>query len=304
MNRRRIVVALWAIAAALAVGLVLGAGGLWGKKSTRSRAVVVYIKRVDALQQQMRLPLTKLLAAYRNFSTKGSDPGEQARLASAERTFRTLETRISAVPAPASTKKLRSLLVQVVRAEDGVAIELDQLARFMPGFHSAIGGVTQANAQLGRSLAASSTPKSHLVRGTTKQIAAAKAAYTAASNRAAAGQADALDVYDGALGRSLRSLRRLQSPLLMAPAYSAQIESLEATRRAGNALAAALRKPQRTDVPVLIRRFTEASRLAGSLGAQRAEIAAIEAYDKRVHVISELQTQVQREVQRLQREFG
>jgi hypothetical protein len=301
---RRIVLSLWALAAALAVGLVLGVGGLWAKKSTRAPALVTYIKAVDGLQQQMRLPLTEVLTAYRHFSTQGRDPYERTQLATAERTFLTLENRLSALAAPPPAAELRTLLVRTVRAEHGVAGELDQLDRFVPAFDATIGAVARANRQLAGSLAAGSAPKARTIRGTAKQIAAAKAAFAAASNRAAAAQADALDAFDGALARAQRRLRTLQPPPVMSPAYSAQALTLESTQRAGSALANELRMPNRTKVPLLIRSFMQASRLAGSVGAQKAEIAAIESYNRRVRAIATLQTRVRNEVQRLQRRFG
>jgi len=304
MSRRRIVAALWVIAVALAVGLVVGAGRLWGKKSGPSAAVAAYIKSVDGVQQQMRLPLTHLLTAYRSFSTQIGDPRKQAPLTAAERTLRTLELRLAALPAPPAATELRRLLAQLVRADDGVAVEIEDLARFMPRFHQVIGVTALASRQLGRTLATATPPTPHTVRGTAKQIAAARAAFAAAATRAAATQADAVDAYDRVVALALRGLRTLRPPPVMAPAYRTQVQTLAATDLAGAALAQGLRKQNRAGVPQLSRRFTEASRLSGSIAAQRAEIAAIKAYDARVRTIGNVQARIQREVSRLQRLLG
>lgn len=304
MGRKRTVAALWVLAVALAIGLVLGAGRLWGKKSGPASDVAAYIKSVDAIQQQLRLPLTQLLTAYRSFSALSSDPKEQSRLTAADRTLRTVEARLSALTAPPAAAKLRLLLAQLVRAEDKVAVEIEQLARFMPRFHAVIAVTTLANRQLGLALTAVTQPKSHKVRGTPKQIAAAKAAYTKAANRAAAAQADAVDAYERVLARARQRLLSLRPPAVMAPVYRAQVKTLEATQRAGAALSRELRKPNRAGVPVLSRRFTEASRLSGSVAAQRAEIAAIKGYNARVRALGTLQASIQREVSRLQRLFA
>jgi hypothetical protein len=301
---RRAVLSLWAIAAALAVGLVLGVGGLWTKKSTRAPALVAYIKAVDGLEQQLRLPLTKLVIAYRNFSVQSRDPRERTQLAAAERTFLTLESRLSALAAPAPAAELRTLLVRTVRAEDGVAGEIAQLDHFAPAFDATVGAVARANKRLAGSLAAYPAPKARRIRGTAKQIAVAKAAFTAASNRAAAAQADALDAFDSALAGAQRRLRTLRPPPVMSPAYGVQVLTLESTQRAGSALANELRTAKRTKVPLLMRSFMQASRLAGSVGAQKAEIAAIETYNRRVRAIATLQTRVRDELQRLQRRVG
>ena len=304
MSRRRIVVALWAVAVALAVTLVLGSGRLWGKKSTADSPVAAYIKSVDAVQQHMRLPLTQLLTAYRNFASITSKPSEQTKLVAAVRTLRTLETRLSALPAPPAAAKLRRLLTKLVRAEAGVAAEIAQLGRFMPRFRSTIAATTIANRQLARALAGAKLPKSHTVRGTRKQIAAAKAAYKAAANKVANAQADAVDAYDQVLGRAVRALRALQPPPVMAPAYRTQIKTFEATERAGAALANELRGPHRAAVPVLSRKFTVASRLALAVSAQKAEIAAVKAYNARVRGLGNVNGAVQQETSRLQRLYG
>ena len=301
MRRKgRILIALWSIAALLAVGVVLGASRLWSGKSKSSSAVAGYIKSVDAVQQQMRLPLTRLMTVYRSFSSSSNDPAQLARLASVESTLRTLEKRLAALPAPTAAARLRALIARLVRAEEGVAAEIDQLARFMPRFRAATTLVALANRQLGSALAAAPQPKAHLVHGTPKQVAAAKAAFAAAASRAAAAQADAVDAYDGVLARVLAGLRTMHPPALMAPAYRVQLTSLTATRDAGAALARGLRAVKRASVAVLGRRFTEASRLAGSVAAQRAEIAAITRYNARVRALGAIQASIRSELSRLQ----
>lgn len=304
MSRRRIVVALWAIAAAVAVTLVLGSGRWWGKQSTHDSAVAAYIKSVDGVQQHMRLPLTQLLTAYRNFAKLTSEPSEQTKLAAAERTLRTLQTRLSALPAPPAAAKLRRLLTGLVRAEADVAAEIEQFGRFMPRFRSTIAATTIANRQLARALAAAKPPKPHTVRGTRKQIAAAKAAYTAAANKVAAARADAVDTYDHVLALAVRALRKLKPPPVMSPAFRTQIKTFEATERAGAALAKGLQGSSRAVVPLLSRRFTMASRLSLSRAAQKAEIGAVQAYNARVRSLGTANGAVQQEISRLQRLFG
>ena len=296
---RRTVAALWIIVAALAVGVV--AVSLWGNGSTPESPVARYIKSVDDVQKQMKLPLSQLLTAYQSFSTRSAGQQEQARLAGAERTLRTLEQRLSELPAPPDAAKLRLLLLELVRAEDRVAVEIDQLARFMPRFHDVIGVATVANTRLGRELAAIVPPKAHAVSGTKKQIAAARAAYAAAANRAEIAQAVSVEGYARVLARALRELQTLRPPAVMAPAYRAQLRTLEDTRRAGTALARELRKRNRTAVPVLSRHFAEASRVAGSVASQRAEIAAVKAYNARVRKVASVDGRIRREFLRLQR---
>jgi hypothetical protein len=90
----------------------------------------------------------------------------------------------------------------------------------------------------------------------------------------------------------------------MAPAFRSQVTSLEATAAAGGALARELRKTNRSRVPLLRQRLSEAARIAGSDASQQAEIAAVKAYNRRVQAVGALQGQVQAEVSRLGRTLG
>jgi hypothetical protein len=303
MNRRRVGVVLVGVAAAAAVAVVLGVGGLWAHPSSR-KAVNAYIKQVDAVQQQMRLPLTRLLTVYRNFSTRGVSPRVQAQLAGAERTLRTLQLRISAIQAPPDAMKLRRLVLRLVVVERAVASEIDAIGRFAPRFHATLVGATAANVHLARALAAVHQPKSHLVRGSPKKIARARASYAAAAAKAAGEQADAVDAYDRALALVVARLRTLRPPAVMAPAYRAQVRSLEATIVAGTALAQELRKKNHSRVPLLGREFTEAARQARTVAAQRSEIAAIKGYNARVQAVGALQGEIQAELTHLSGSLG
>jgi hypothetical protein len=205
------------------------------------------------------------------------------------------------VAAPLPAAHLRVLLVRLVGAEVGVAHEVYRLAVFTPRFNALLRQSQRASTQLGKALKTIVPPKPHLIRGTKKQVKAAQAAFAAAAAKAAAQQADAIDVYDAALGVVLARMRHLQPPPVMAPAFRTQLQTLAASRRAGNALAAELRKKNRSRVGILGRRFTLASRAAGSLRAQRLQIAAIKAYNARVQAIGAASGRVQTEVARLQR---
>jgi hypothetical protein len=305
MSRRRVVAALGAIVAALAVALVLDMSGVFGsKRSPANAAVARYIEGVDRVQEEMRLPLTRLLTAYRSFAAQNTTASAQAQLAGAERTLRTLERRLTALDAPPAAAKLRRLLLQLVQAEIGVAHEIAEFARFMPRFRVVVAGSTIASKQLARALAAAVPPKPLPARGTPTQIAKAKAAFAAAATLAADAQANAVDAYDHALAVVLRNLRTLRPPPVMVSAYRAQEQTLRATIEAGGALARELRKQHPSRVPQLSRRFGEAARLAGSVPVQRAEIAAVKAYDARVRALGTAQGKVRAEVARLQRTLG
>ena len=261
--------------------------------------VAAYIESVDAVEQQMRVPLTRVLTAYRGFSSKPTSPQTEKKLAAAEQTLRTLQRRLSALPAPPAAAKLRTLLVRLVAAEASAAREVDELARFLPRFETVAAESKVAGTKLARDLAAAKAPAPPSAHGTPAQIAQEKAAYLAAVAHVAVLQADAVDAYARALELVLKRLRAIRPPPLMAPAYEAQVRTFEETRVAGNALARELRTKTRARAPLLTRRLAEAERIAAGVAAQRAEIAAIKAYNARVKAISTMQTQVQSEVSRL-----
>ena len=300
MNERRILVGLWVGVVLIGATLVLAPWHWWGNNAKPGSALAQYINGVDRLQRQQELQMTQMLTAYSDFSTQSSDPKALAKIAKPARTLRTLGTRLAALPAPPEARKLQSLLEQFVSDEHAVAVELQQVAAFMPRFRVLTGAAAVARTVLAQALAAAPPPKAHAVRGTPKQIAAARAAYVAAATKAQAAQADAIDAYDKALAATIRDLRKLRPPPVIAPAYRTEVLSLSATRKAAADLSAELRKPRSPKVPLLSRRLTEASRISGSVGAQRAEIAAIKAYDARVRGIRTLAARIRVEVAQLQ----
>jgi hypothetical protein len=249
----------------------------------------------------MHAPLTRLLTAYQAYSTRNGGANEQLALANAARALSRLERRLAAVSTPPAAAKLGGLLLQFVGTERSIAAEIAQLARFMPRFHALTTIVAVGNARLAHALAATKPPTARAVRGTAKEIAAARAAYAVAARDAQSGEADAVDAYDRVLALALLNLAALRPPAVIVPAYRAEVTTLDATHTAGAALPAELRKPNATRVSALGRRFDEAARLSGTLAAQRAEIAAIKAYDRRVRSLGALQARIQVEVLRLQR---
>jgi hypothetical protein len=293
--------ALWAIAVGGAILLVLGPGHLWSK-GDKSSPVATYITNVNQLQQQMSAPLGKLMTDYKKFSKLKGDTREERKLEAAERTLRTFERRLAAIPAPPEASKLRRLIRQFVSDEDGVAIEISRLARFMPRFQGLLAVAGARNAALAGRLKAVPAPKARTVRGTAKQVAAARAAYRAALRRTEAAQAAAVDGYDAALTGTLAQLRTLHPPAVIAPAFATELHTLEATTSAGAALSKALRDPTSKEVPTAGTRFTEASRLSGTVAAQEAEVAAVKAYNARVRSIATIESRIRTEIVRLQRQ--
>jgi hypothetical protein len=302
-DRRTVALGL-AAAAAVAAALVVTLAGRGSSESPAHRAVSAYIEEVDAVQQQLRVRLTPLLTAYRGFTTQ--KPGSQVenKVQAAETTLRVLQQRLARLHPPPEARRLHRLILDLVAADRRIAHEVTELTIFAPRFRYALAAAATASSRLSAALAAARVPTPHPVRGTPAKIKRAQAAYRAAALAAAAAQADAVDSYCRELGGVLVKLRALRPPLLMHPAVRAQIRALVATRKTGFALGDELRKTDLTNVPVLSRRFSAAARAAGSVAAQRSEIAAIKAYNARVRGTAAIGARIRDEVLRLQQLVG
>jgi len=293
------------IAAAVAVGAAVTLTLIGGSGSPKHNAVARYIKDADQVQQQMQAQLTNTAKAYRAFASGGTPAPELGpQLVQAELTLRRLRRRLVALPAPVPAKRLRALLIRLTSSEVSTAHEVGQLGAFASRYSALLNEAKKDGAELSVALAAVKPPKAHKIRGTKKQVQRAQAKFTAAASAAAAQQADAVDAYDAKIAAVQRRLRKLNPPPVMSPAYRAQMQTLQASRAAGSALAQELRKKNRSRVAVFGRRFTLAARSAGSVNAQKAQIAAIKAYNDRVRAIGTLQGDVQQELARLQQLTG
>jgi hypothetical protein len=300
LDRRTIVLGV-AAAAAVAAAATATAINHKSKGSEQRRSVSAYIDSVNTIENQMHRPLARVMLAYRHFTANQPARGNGAHeLTAAAQTLTRLDGRLAALPAPPEAKNLRLRLVRLVAQQAAITREVQRWAAFTPRYAVVLQAAHTASAQLGLALGAVKIPKPHELRGTKKQILAAQARYKADSSAAAGAQADAIDTYDRAIAAVVDRLRNLQPPASLTPTYRAQLHGLQDAATAGSRLAEQLRTPNRANVPALGRRFTLASREASTVAAQRAEIAAIRAYNKGARAIATSSTAVQQELARLQ----
>ncbi len=303
IDRRTVVLGV-AAAGAVAAAVTVTFQARGSSESPAHRRVSAYIKQVDAVQQSLGFRLTRLLAAYRGFTNGNGGPRVRSQLAEAERTLRTLERRVRALEPPPEAKQLHRLIVQLLVLDGDVAHEVSRIATFSPQFRGALAGAATASRRLSTELARVKFPKPHQVHGTPAKIAKARADYLARATAAAGAQADAVERYCAALSRVLSKMRALRPPPVLAPELRAQERAFAATRRAGLTLSAGLRSKDLSHVPLLSRRFSLAARSAGSVASQRAQIAAIKAYNARVRQVGALGGRIRTEVTRLQQAVG
>jgi hypothetical protein len=291
--------------ASAVLALLLVAAGCGGHSSqdAKRKAVTQYIDRVDAVEQQLRFPLLKIERTYRSFS---ANPGTMKKFApqfaTAEATLNTLQTRLRLIAAPPDARRLRTLLVGLIGSQAELAHELTTLVNFLPAFDAALKPLVPADAVLKKALAAVAVPKPKPVKRS--RLKAAQAAYRRAVAAAAAGQAAALVTYMREVAKVQDRLRGLRPPPAMAPSYRTQVLTLARVRASGTALVAALEQKQYTRVAKLDRSFKTAATTSTSLSAQRAQIAAVKAYNARVRAVSALALRVDAERGRLQKSLG
>jgi hypothetical protein len=237
--------------------------------------VAAYIERVNAVEDGMAGQLSVSAVAYREFARTGVITAARGRkLARAEATLRALDRRLAAVPAPDRAQALRRLLSKLGDAHVAIAEEVTGIAAFTPAF----------------------------VRIGQRSAAAAARLQRALQTKDPQAQAAALDAYGATLAQLQLQLRALDAPSVFEPARSTQLRAFAGTRRAGDALAAELRKPKRTQVAALSRRFAVAARSAGAVPAQQAQNAAIRAYNARIHTIATLRADIAEELARVQKD--
>jgi hypothetical protein len=122
--------------------------------------------------------------------------------------------------------------------------------------------------------------------------------------RTGGAQVAAFAAYSSALARVLAQLRTLRPPPVMRPVQRSEEGSVAAMVSLTAQVESAIRRRQVKRLDPLFTRFQKAAQSTGSVAAQRAEIAAIRAYDRRLRAISDLAFRIRNERERLQNELG
>jgi hypothetical protein len=257
---------------AVAAGLALLAGGCGGSGQSRRDAVSHYIDQVNLIEKGLAKPARTISVSTRELAKPNGDrAGAERRLRVAAARIDSLRLRLARARAPAEAARLRSLLLELLRQEAGLARELAGYAAFVPALQAALRPLPAAGARLKKS------------SGTT-----------------AAAQADVLDAYAATVAVAARRLRALHPPALAAPVRATEVRTLERVHNAAIALARALRAKRVGALSALVHDLDVAAAGNGSLAAQRARIAAVRAYDRRVSSLDSLTARIYRERARLQ----
>jgi hypothetical protein len=304
LNRRTVALGIAAVAVVAAAVAASFVGHKSSGESRQRKAVSDYIDTVNLIQNQMHIQLTRVSFAYRDLAAhSGRRKLAPSELGAAATALTRLDRRLVATPAPPEAKRLRALLVRLVAQQASLTREVRQLARFTPRFSIFLDRLRTTSARFDSAMRSIPKPTLKKVRGTKAQAAAAAREYRAQQDAAAAAQARAIDTYVASVTGLLTGLRTLTAPLVVAPAYDAEVHALHDVAVAGGRLSAELRTANRVHAADRIRTFTLAGREAGTLAVQRAQIAAIRAYNRRSRAVGTSSSAVQAELTRLSREL-
>lgn len=259
-------------AAVLALALVAsGCGGSGGQR----RQVAGYLRQVNAAEKTLATPLAAVTKANRSLGRKHPDlAAVHADLLRAQARTRAARAKLAALHPPTAARRLRTLLLELADRQIELTGETAKLVAFLPRFDAARLPLRSASALLQAELAQK------------RAKPAAKAA--------------ALDAYAAAVGGAVESLRRLDPPPVSAPAYRDQLAALVRVQAAARALAAGLRS-KHADLAQLLHDFDAASVATGTTAAQRAQIAAVRDYNRRIRSIDGLLRRIALEEARLGR---
>lgn len=252
--------------AAIACALLLGA---CGQRQSESAVLAAYLKQVNKVESAMATPLQTVSKAGADFSQVERQGGsltglvygsEEQQLVGAWSHLRTLRGRLAALKAPPRAAHLRSLLLQIADGQAQMTREVAQLIAFLPRYNAALQPLGPATRRLESALLA-------------------PAATTAAPGPGYASKAAALRRYQAEVDGALRRLRGLIPPAVSRPDYRGEMAALIGMSAGAGRLATALASGQTASVPVLLRQFDQAATSNQAVAAQKAEIAAVRAYD-------------------------
>jgi hypothetical protein len=274
---------------AAALGTLLLAAGC-GHSASQRPEVAQYIRRVNRIETQLAQPLAAVTRAGARFAAAPGAAagnlggilslGQEKALVSAIGRVRALRGRLASIPAPAPAARLRTLLLRLIDAQVSVTRQVASLAAFLPRFQRALGPLAPT-ARLEASLSQNSAYGATAVA----ELYAAKVA--------------ALRRFQTQVKGVASQLRRLNPPAVSKPSYTAQLASLDGMASSAGKLAGALASGQRSGLEPLLTRFDRAATSAQSATVQRAETAAVKAYDARITGLGELSRSVEKERTRL-----
>ena len=284
--RRRAPAPLLGILGLSLAGALAGCGA---HSSSQRTQVASYVSEANRIETALSRPLATVTRVSVKVSSRRSGLAGAGLAASEQQLTQALDQieaqqgRLAALPAPAPAARLRTLLLDVGTEEAHLTTQLKLLIAFPPRFARVVTPLGPALKQLERTLSVRQAPGA----------AAVSAVYAA--------KARALRRFQAVTAGVITRLRRLTPPDVSEPAYRAQLTSLRGMGASAGRLADALASGAPGNVRSLLVDFDRAALATRTLPVQRAQIAAIRAYDAQTRRLSTLSEDVARERLRLVR---
>jgi hypothetical protein len=280
-------VTLLAVLAA-GVGAVTGCGS---QQPSQRPATARYIKQVGRVETALAVPLAAVTQAGVDFAqaqsghatvlgrlAAGSAPST---LLQAWGQIESLRRELADIPAPPAVTRLRSLLLELIDLQARTTREMALLVAFVPRFALTLRPLGSATQRLELALSQ-------------------RSAYGAAAVAAAyAAKAAALRDFQASVDAVANRLRRLRPPAVSKPGYRAQLAALTGMSTDAGKLASSLANGPQGNVGRLLSSFDHAALSTQSEGVQKAQIAAVRAYDAQSDEMAAVSAAIDRERVRL-----
>lgn len=275
-------------ATAFAVLLGLLAAGCGQSNSPRAQ-LARYVTRVDAVELELRTPIAAVSRTGKQFATEEAaeqrhrdeslERSRQRSLLEDEARIRALREKLASLPAPAAAGHLRALLLQLLDGQLSLTAEVAKMVVFIPRF------------------AVTLTPLLPAMRRLEPVLAAQDAGASQASVYAT--KAAALRRFASALQQILTALGGLQPPAVSRPDYRAQVRSLQGMSTNAARLASALTSDETTAIEQSLEGFDRAATSNQAASVQKAQAAAVRAYDSQVSQLARISQSISAERQSL-----
>jgi hypothetical protein len=263
--------------ALVAFVLVAAIAGCGGQQSHSQRtAVAAYVKTVNRIEVDLARPLRTVTVTSGKFAQEERSGGSltnlvyaanELALLKAAREIEAQRIRLTSLHTPVTARRLRSLLLRIMDGEVGLTHEIARLVVFLPHFNAALVPLAPATRRLDAAL--------------TQRSATGQTSVTVAY----ATKAAALRAFQSELDRILTQLRKLDPPAVSRPQYDGQVHALRGMSLAAGRLATALQSGTQGDVQQSLRDFDRAATSNQTAAADKAQIAAVRAYDEQsVHL--------------------
>lgn len=262
---------------------VLTAVGCGSQTPTPRARVAAYLNKANAIERQLQAPIQvvdKGLTASALPQTGGAIAAARERqqsLLGASRTITSLRARLAALDTPAPASRLRAILLELIDGQASLTLQTARLVLYVPAFQAALRPLAPGTKKLQGVLGQTHVSSAAALTALYAQKAAALRSFRATTDGVAA------------------HLRRLAPPAILQASYRTELRALTGMGGAADELAGALTAGQTARIPSLLSAFDRAAAAPATTSSQRAERAAIIAYNRQIAQLSQLEVSAAQE---------